>query len=147
MKLVLSVENGKIHIKRLMSRLKTKHSLYLHLAFGEAQLHFLVGILPSKNARPKKQVHADQYEFLRDLKPENIFLNDDMEVKIGDLGLATQVSNSVLEILICDILSVCRLITTASERKSGVGRGATLHLRCLARRDTVMRLKSFLWIS
>ena len=69
-----------------------------------------------------------------------------MEVKIGDLGLATQVSISVFEILICDILSVCRLITTASERKSGVGRGAISHLRCLARRDTVMRLELFIWI-
>ena len=69
-----------------------------------------------------------------------------MEVKIGDLGLATQVSISEFRILICDILSVCRLITTASERKSGVGRGAISHLRCLARRDTVMRLKLFIWI-
>ena len=70
-----------------------------------------------------------------------------MEVKIGDLGLATQVSISEFRILICDILSVCRLITTASERKSGVGHCATLHLRCLARMDTVMRLTLFMWIS
>ena len=55
---------------------------------------FLVGILPSTNARPTKKVHANQYD-LRDLKPENILLNDNMEVKIGDFGLATQVSISV----------------------------------------------------
>lgn len=143
---VLSVENGKIPIKRLMSRFKSLHTLYLHLAFGEAQLHFLVGILPSTNARPTKNVHADQYEFLRDLTPQNIFLNDNMEVKIGDFGLATQVSISVSIILIFDILSVCRLSTTVSERKSGVGRFATLHLRCLARKDTVMRLRLFMRI-
>ena len=70
-----------------------------------------------------------------------------MEVKIGDLGLATQVSISAFRIVICDILRVCRLSTTVSERKSGVGRGATLHLRCLARRDTVLRLKLFMRIS
>ena len=94
-----------------------------------------------------KKALAEQCEFLRDLKPENIFLNDDMEVKIGDLGLATQVSISAFRIVICDILRVCRLSTTVSERKSGVGRGATLHLRCLARRDTVLRLKLFMRIS
>ena len=37
---VLSVEDGKISIKRLMSRLKTLHTLYSHLDFGEARLHF-----------------------------------------------------------------------------------------------------------
>ena len=37
---VLSVEDGKIPNNRLMSRLKTLHTLYLHRAFGEAQLHF-----------------------------------------------------------------------------------------------------------
>ena len=62
---VLSVEDGKIPNNRLMSRLKTLHTLYLHLEFGEARLHFLVGILPSKNARPTKKIHADQYEFLK----------------------------------------------------------------------------------
>ena len=82
---VFSVEDGKIPNKRLMSRFKT-----LHLAFGEAQLHFFSWVLPSTNASSMKKALAEQCEFLRDLKPENIFHNDSIEVKIGDFGLTTQ---------------------------------------------------------
>lgn len=103
-------------------------------------------LLGVKHLHENKIIH-------RDLKLGNLFLNENMELKIGDFGLATKLDydgerkkyvQSLLGFQVC-YPTRCNIVTFLFFAGLCVVLPITLHRKCCARKATALKWTSGLW--